>query len=163
MFLIIWLLIIVLLTMVLYTLYRGEKASAKRLLPNALIEECWAGKERRQHVRFEQCLAVNYIIAKRSRLNNNGNTVNISEGGMKLLLPEKLTSGAIIYFKIHLPEPRKAVEVEGSVVWSEDAEGQDQSGKRLFHSGIKFSYIKEPSGTPLIDYLRSIASAAKVC
>lgn len=161
MFFMIWLIIIALLAMVLYTLYRNESASSKRLLPNALIEEYWSGKERRQHVRFEKSLEVHYVIRKRSDLKNNAKTVNISEGGMKLIMPEKLADGDIIYFKIYLNGPDRALGVEGKVVWSKDARQKDSSGKQLFYSGIEFTAIKEPSGTRLIDYIRSLAPTAK--
>jgi len=161
MFLILELLFIVFLVMVLYTLYGNERLSVKRLLPHAFIEEFWGGKERRQHVRFEKNLDVNYTVVKKSHLKNNGRTVNISEGGMKLILDEKLPKGAILDLKISLPNPGKAIEIEGEVVWSEEAEGSDPEGKKNFCSGIRFTGIKEPSGLHLPDYIRFIASEAK--
>ena len=159
MFLILELLFIVLLAMVLFIVYRGERLSGKSRAPHAIVEEYWDGKDRRQHVRFEKTLEVNYAVRKKPHLASNGKTVDISEGGMKLLMDAKLPIGTILDLRIELPNLKKISEVEGTIVWCEDAEGEDASGKRFFHSGIKFSAIKEPAGKHLIDYIRSIASS----
>lgn len=161
MFLILELLFIVFLVMVLYTLYGNERLSVKRLLPHAFIEEFWGGKERRHHVRFEKSLDVNYAVVRKPHLKDNGTTVNISEGGMKLALAEKLSKGAILDLKISLPNQNQTIEIEGEVVWSEESAETDSDGKKIFCSGIRFAGIKEPSGVHLSDYIRSIASTAK--
>lgn len=148
---------IVLLTMMLFTLYHNERETARKLTPHAAIEEYWTGKERRQHVRFEKSLTVDYTVEKKPHLKTSGATVDISEGGMKLIVNEKLPKGAVLDFKIALSNPGDTAEVEGEVVWSEDAGADDASGKRLFYSGIKFSAIKQPAGKNLIDYIHSVA------
>jgi len=161
MILIVEFLFIVILVMVLFTFYRTEGSSAKKLLPHALVEECWSGKERRHHVRFKEDTSVDYIIRKRPHLHANGRTVDISGGGMKLLIDEKLPEGAIIDLKISVPGSSENTEIEGFVVWSEDIAQFGASGKRMFHAGIKFSVIKEPGGRHLVDYIRSIAQDVK--
>ncbi len=159
MFLIVELLFIVLLAMVLLMLYKTERFLVKKRLPSAMVEEYWNGRERRQHVRFQKALEVTYIVEKRPHLNNNGKTVDISEGGIKILLGEKLSEGVILDLKVSLPGSQEPAELEGMVVWSEDVKEKDASGKRCFHSGVKFSAIKEPSGKRLINYIYSLASS----
>lgn len=158
MILIIELLFIVLLAMILFMIYVNEHSTGKRLLPFATIEEYWSGAERRQHVRFNKTLVVTYIVKKKPGPNSNGKTADISEGGMKLILGEKLARGTVLALRIDLPATKKMAELEGQVVWSEDSESKCQSDKRLFCCGIKFSRLKEPSGRHLIEYIHSIAT-----
>ena len=157
------LLFIVLLSMMLFMVYKNERTSAKKSLPRAKAEEYWNGKERRRHVRFKEALELTYMIERKPHL-KHGRTVNISEGGLKLVLAEKLATGTIMDLRIALPNSKKntEIEIEGDVVWSGDAKDEEGSGKRLFYSGIKFFAIPEPSGTDLINYLRSLAKDSAV-
>lgn len=162
MFLIIELLFILLLAMILFSLHINEGASAKRSLPRAIMEEYWDGRERRKHVRFKKCLEITYIVKKGANSKKGGETMDISEGGIKLLLDEKLNKGMVLDLIIELPDSKRTAEVEGEVVWSEDVKEKDASGKRLFYSGVMFSAIKDPSGRSIIDYIRSLALDLKV-
>jgi len=155
------LLFIVLLSMVLFMIVCHEKMVSKRSAPHARVEEYWNGKERRQHFRFEKELEVEYAVEKRPHLKSSGKTLDISEGGMRLLIEEKLQNGAILDLKIELPDTKRIAEIEGEVVWSEEVDGLDASGKRLFHAGIKFLALKEPSGVSLIEYIHSLALRPK--
>lgn len=157
MFTLVGLFFILLLSMILYLLYKNEFAVAKNGRHHAKIEEYWTGKERRKYTRFKKTLDVIYTVAKKPRLSNNGHTIDISEGGMKLLLDEKLTKGIIMDLKISIPGSPQDAEVEGEVVWCEEASHDEASGKRHFCHGIKFLAIKEPSGKHLSDYIRSIS------
>jgi len=158
MILIVELLFVVLLSMILYMIYLHERILTKKNTPQAKMEEFWSGKERREHFRFEKSLGVNYIIEKKAHLKNAGTTVDISEGGMKLLLDEKLSNDTIVDLKVFLPNSHKFAEVEGKVIWSEEVKEIDPSGKRLFYSGISFIAVKEPSNGKLAEYIRSLAS-----
>jgi c-di-GMP-binding flagellar brake protein YcgR len=86
--------------------------------------------------------------------------VDISEGGMKLMMDEKLAVGTAVNLKISIPNSKKIAEIESDVVWSEDSKETDQDGRRFFYTGVKFSAIKEPYGNYLINYIRSIASSS---
>lgn len=159
MFLVTEALFIILLVVILVMLRRSERNVAKNTMPRARIEEWWDGKERRSHIRFRKALEVDYSIENNPRLNNRCKTVDISEGGMKLLLEEKPAKGSILSLKVILPDIRKVAEVKGEVVWLEDVAQSDQSGKRFFCSGIKFAEIKQPPGNPLLEYIRSLPAA----
>ena len=162
MLLIIELLFIVVLSLILFIIYRHESLLSKHALPQAKVEECWSGKERRQHVRFKKELTVNYAVEKKPHLKNDAKTVDISEGGMKLIMDDKLAKGTILDLKIALQDSRKIAEVEGEVVWNAEMEGTDPSGKRFFYAGIKFIAIKGPAENTLADYIRSLATSIDI-
>lgn len=155
MFFIVGLCFLTLLSITLFMLWAHERIANKRIIPRAKVVECWTNEERRQHPRFEKDLEVEYSVEKKPHL-KNGKTLNISKGGMKLLLDEKLPQGAIVDLKVYIPEKRKTIEAEAQVIWTKDVEGVDPSGKRFFHSGIKFIAIKEPSDTYFSEYINSL-------
>lgn len=157
MFLIVGVVFLTLLSITLTMLWAHEKIVAKKVVPIARVQEYWNGDDRRLHARFDKELEVEYSVEKRPHL-KNGSTVNLSNGGAKLLLDEKLPVGAIMDMKLHIPERRQTVEVEAEVVWTKDVERKDPAGKRYFHSGLKFIALKEPSGTNLSQYLIHLES-----
>ena len=157
MFLIVGIVFLLLLSVTLMMLWGHERITTKRVVPRAKVEECWCGEERRSHVRFNKDLEVEYNVEKRPHI-KNGRTVDLSKGGMKLLLDEKLPKGAILDLKVYVPEKRRTIEVEGEIVWTNDAEKKDPSGKRFFFSGLKFIAIKEPAGIHLSEYLTHLES-----
>ncbi|MCX5666333.1 MAG: PilZ domain-containing protein [Candidatus Omnitrophica bacterium] len=157
MFLIVGTVFLILLSITLMMLWSHEKIAIKRVVPHAKIEECWDGEDRRSHERFNKDLKVEYCVRKRPHL-KNCRTVDLSKGGMKLLLDEKLPKGAIMSLKVSIPDNRRTIEVEAEVVWTNDADNKDPSGKRFFFSGLKFIAVKEPAGIHLSEYLSSLGS-----
>lgn len=154
MLLFIGMIFILLLGFILLTVYRRENAVSRRERRKASLEEYWSGKERRRHVRFKNRLEVDYTVEKKPRL--KGYTVDISEGGLKVLIAEKLGLGSILGLTIALPDNRVPAKIEGEVVWCEEKDTASDSGERLFCSGIKFLAVKEPSKSSLIQYIRSL-------
>lgn len=144
---------------ILFMVYKSEILTAKDRMPRACVEEYWDGKERRKYTRFKKELEVNYVVRKKPYLANKVNTVDISEGGMKLRLDEKLADGMILDLKVNIPDTKSAAELEGKVVWSGDGEEKDSIGKRYFYAGIEFLAVKPPSGDQLFDYIRSLTSS----
>jgi c-di-GMP-binding flagellar brake protein YcgR len=165
MFLMVELLFLLLLLVVLYLLYKNDIILTRKKMLQAGVEEYWNGKERRRHIRFKHVLNVDYAVEKKPHLKQSGKTIDISAGGMKLLMSEKLAKGTILDLKIALPDSKDFIEVEGvveaegEVAWSEDAK-DTAADRRMFYTGIKFLAIKEPSGKRLSDYINSIASSA---
>lgn len=157
MFLIVGIVFLILLAITLSMLWAHEKIATRKVTPRAKIEEYWNGEERRSYERFNKDLEIEYSVEKSPRLKNS-RTVDLSKGGIKLLLDEKLPKGAILDLKIHIPERKQTIEAETEVVWTSDAEGNDSSGKRFFLSGLKFIAVKEPSGIHLSEYLTLLKS-----
>ena len=158
MFLFLELIFIALLLVVCFMFYRNERSSKKSRMPRAIVEEYWSGRERRRYIRFRKTLEVEYTVLKKPHLRDKTITLDVSEGGVKLLADEKFGTGTILELKITIPASRHTAEMEGEVVWSEEAPGKDGQDKRLFHSGIKFFSIREPGPARLMDYIRSLDS-----
>lgn len=153
---------IVLLSSVLFMIYMRENSSSKKDSRKASLEGYWSGKDRRRHKRFKNKLEVLYTVGKKTNPKNTVYTIDISEGGLKILIAEKLQNGTALEFIIVFPTNGKSAKVEGEVLWSEEFEGVDPSGRRLFYHGVKFLAIKEPSGSSLIDYINSLPSSLVV-
>lgn len=160
MFFLFELLFIAILLYILYTLSKNERFALKNMLPKARAEGTWSGSERRKFRRFPQELEITYTVLKRvPPKNERGKTIDLSEGGIKVLLDEKLHPGTSVDMKITMPGREEAANIVGEVMWTEDApDAKDQSGRRFFHSGIKFSFMKESAGKPVVDYVRSLSS-----
>lgn len=149
---------IALLLATLFMVSRNDGFAVRNKLRQAMLEGYWSGKNRRQYPRFAKSLEVAYSVLKRAVMVAKGETVNISEGGVKLLLDEKLPLGTTLNLKISLPHNGQVSEITGDVVWTEEApDVKDPSDKRFFYSGIRFSSIKESSGKSFVDYIRSIS------
>jgi len=144
------------LVMILFMLYRNERIISKSVLPQANVEEFWDGPERRRHARFRKKLAIRYHVIKHSRIKNRCRSIDISEGGMKLLLSEKLDKGTMLEIQIRIPNSGKNIDAEGCVAWAEEITKRDAFGRRLFYAGIKFSAINEPDGSSLLEYIKSL-------
>ncbi len=155
MFFVLGIAFLTILSVTLLMLWAHERVTNNRIIPRAKIEESWDGEERREHKRFKNDLDVEYKVEKKPHL-KTGKSADISKGGMKLLLDEKLSKGSILDLKLTIPGTKNTIEVEGEVIWTDDAEERDPSGKRFFHTGIKFVAIKEPYGEHLSGYLASL-------
>ena len=153
---------IILLGAVLFMIYMREISSSKKNSHKASLEEYWSGRERRRHVRFKDKLEVSYTVTKKAKIKNNAYTVDISEGGLKILIDEKLGKRSILELIIILPTSGRSAKAEGEVLWSEEFKGADPSGRRLFYHGIKFLGLKEPSGFNLIEYIRALPSSLEI-
>jgi c-di-GMP-binding flagellar brake protein YcgR len=152
-------LFVLILSAILFTLVKNEGSGPGKRFRQAKAVDEWGGENRRKHPRISQTLSVSYSVVKaRPPKNFSGKTVDISEGGLKLVLDEKLPSGTCIELQILLPDSAQSSGVMGNVVWTEDAlDIKDPSGKRFFYSGVKFSFQKEHSAKFLINYIRSIS------
>ena len=158
MFFAVELLFILILGFLFFMIYKNERAQVRGRRSHAVIEGCWNGKERRAHARFKRALNVVYVLQKKPNLRNNVKTVDISEGGVKLLMDEKLCKGVVMNVRLEIPGTKKVIEIEGEVVWSEEVKCKDNPNKRFFHAGIMFSAIKEPEAKAYINYMRAISA-----
>ena len=154
MFFIVGLCFLALLSITLFMLWAHEKITNKNITPHATIEDCWTSEERREHKRFVDGVVVEYGLEKKPHLKGS-KAINMSRGGMELLLDEKLPPGAILDLKIYIPKKKSAAEVEAEVVWTKDADVKDLSGKRFFHSGVKFIAVKDSADNHIADYINS--------
>ena len=146
------------LSIILLLISTSERVQAKRSLPHGIVKDYWAGKERRKFTRFKTALQVNYVVEKKLNGRSSCRTIDISEGGMRILIDEKLSKETILDLQILANSTQKIAHVKGEVVWTEEASDENDEGKRFFYVGIRFVTINEPHHKSLIEYVRSIAT-----
>lgn len=115
-----------------------------------------AEQDKRAFVRLDVVLDVEYRLKQASRPFQRSLSRNISPGGIKLTIPEKLSPGTELELVMRLPGGEKALDASAEVVWCKSS--QNKSG--CYDAGIKFSEIDFPKLTGLLlhyDYQRQKA------
>ncbi len=75
---------------------------------------------------------------------------DISGGGMRLFLPERLPKDEVVKLKINLVPP---IITYGKVVWTQDVEGM---GIKSFQTGIQFTRMKPTDRARICSQLASL-------
>ena len=73
---------------------------------------------------------------------------NLSGGGVRLNIPERLRSGMLIELTIYLPTPQRVLELVGEVV-----QARPLPDEARFSTALSFRYIEEADRDRLIGYL----------
>jgi c-di-GMP-binding flagellar brake protein YcgR len=120
----------------------------------AKVRYAVANLERRKNPRFPIRLAVEYSRGN-SPINQTGQTVDASEGGLQVLLPEPMEIGQKLNMKLFFSSGSKlnSVEVLAEVVWINTQLGE---GEKLFRSGVRFINVSREGVTQLKDFLASL-------
>lgn len=71
----------------------------------------------------------------------NSYTENISEGGLKVFLEEKLHVSTIVDLELFLVENEPPIKCKGELVWVNEIISKETEREPLFDTGIKFSEI----------------------
>jgi len=91
------------------------------------------GRERRRHPRIRVFLKIDYQITDGiPRLNCASR--DISEGGIRFGLFQRIEPGTPLKLKIYLEDTAEPVEVVGKVTWAQETQGKDFP----FEVGIAF-------------------------
>ena len=106
-------------------------------------------EERRQHIRISDSLKVVYQVLKSFR-SVTSNTRDISEGGIRLPILQRLQPGMVIELELHLPDLRKPIRAIGEIVWLKEIEDL----KFPFVVGVKFINIDTVSLGKIRDYIK---------
>lgn len=150
---------IALLLAILAVIILWERTMRRNEVPRAQIDAYWRGRERRKHYRLKKTLDATYALERKPHIRMRGVMADISEGGLRLVIDAKLAIGEIVDLKVELAGAGAMVEVEGKVVWSDDArEYDDPSGKRLFYAGVQFCGINAKDAAALASYIRANTS-----
>ncbi|KPK97354.1 MAG: hypothetical protein AMJ95_09365 [Omnitrophica WOR_2 bacterium SM23_72] len=96
-------------------------------------------RERRRYPRINDCLRVNYQIAN-DIPHANCVTRDISEGGVRLNLYQKVSTGTILKLGIDLRDHAELAWAIGRVVWTKETPAKDYP----YEAGIEF-YFFSPS------------------
>ena len=146
---------IALLLVILAAILMKERSTARQGVPHAQIDAYWRGPERRRYFRLKKSLDATYVLERQPHIQMRGVTADISEGGLRLIIDVKLATGNVLDLTVELGNHGTRIEVEGAVVWSEDArEYDDPSGKRLFSAGIRFCGMRNTDAQALAAYIR---------
>jgi c-di-GMP-binding flagellar brake protein YcgR len=114
-----------------------------------------ANFERRTYRRFPISLPVEYYRAD-SRINQSGQTIDASEGGLQILLPEQIEIGQNLKMKLFFSSEAKlnAIEMLVEVVWINP---QLSEGEQHYRSGVRFINISPEDMTKLKNLSASLS------
>ena len=102
-------------------------------------------KEKRRFVRVDlSCKIVVYAPAKHEILTH---TENIGEGGVKVVIDEKLETLSIVGLELYLAE--EPIVCQGRVVWVLEQQNR-------FDTGIEFYDIKNPDDKIIKNFIEAI-------
>jgi c-di-GMP-binding flagellar brake protein YcgR len=108
--------------------------------------------EERQHPRFLLNLPIEYYRVD-SDFNQAGYTVNASEGGLMVNLPEKFEIGQLLKIKLFFSfgPDINSIEILSQVVWT-DHSGTEEG----YRSGVKFIEVSPEHLNRLIIFLQKL-------
>jgi hypothetical protein len=110
--------------------------------------------EKRKHPRFSVDLPVEY--SRSDQFVEHGRTINASEGGLLLHLPERMEMGKYLRLKLFftMGSELNAVETVVEVVWVDMHLGKDWGDYR---TGVRFVEISTENISKLKDFLKSLS------
>ena len=114
-----------------------------------------ANIERRKYRRFPIRLPIEYYRAN-SPINQTGQTLDASEGGLQILFPEQLEIGQNLKLKLFFSSGSElnAIETLGEVVWMNPQLGE---GEKHYRSGVRFINISPEDMTKLKNFMVSFS------
>lgn len=112
--------------------------------------------ERRKTPRVNSSLTINYQIPN-DTLSSTSITQDISEGGIRLHLFQKLTVGGALKLGIYLQDRSEPAWVFGKVVWVKETPGSEYP----YEAGIQFSLFDPSFRSRIHSYIQNISSEKK--
>jgi c-di-GMP-binding flagellar brake protein YcgR len=104
---------------------------------------------RRSEPRYERRVDLEVIVGETTYA---GHTVDLSLGGLCMVLTAPLAFGQRLKLRFRLPAQRDPVEVEGEVRWSEGAAGGEQK------FGVRFMGLRARDVWAVSKYLQTPAT-----
>ena len=101
--------------------------------------EAWNGQERRKFPRAE--FPCKIIVGSPIRLLVS-HTENLGEGGIRVILEEKLSAFTNVGLEIHL-EKEKPIKCKGRIVWVKEAVNPIEREPVMYDTGIEFIEIAD--------------------
>ena len=118
----------------------------------------WDNEDRRKFVRAEFPCKLTISEAQDGPISTH--TVNISAGGIRLIIKQRLAVCSIIDLHIHIPDKEPLI-CKGRVVWVFGRKGPFFKGHQLFDTGIEFYHIEEKDLNTINTLIASISSQKK--
>lgn len=105
-------------------------------------------KERRKFKRFDAYMSVKYQAADNERVKGISLSKDLSREGLKINSTASLTEGAIVDLEITIPDDPKTVQTSGKIMWSRQAEGDNQG----YDQGVRFVMMDPVDKFRILDY-----------
>jgi c-di-GMP-binding flagellar brake protein YcgR len=114
--------------------------------------------EKRKHPRYSVEFPLDYSLVDGKATYNGGLTMDASEGGLLVYLPERIELGAILRIEIFYAKDLslESIRATAKVVWSDLALKQSEGDQRY---GLQFQSIDEADLTKLKTLLKEVAKA----
>jgi c-di-GMP-binding flagellar brake protein YcgR len=111
--------------------------------------------ERRKYRRYPVSLPIEYYRAD-SPVNQSGQTLDASEGGLQVLFPEQMDIGQQLKLKLFFSSEAKLnrIDMLVEVVWINP---QLNEGEAYYRSGVKFINISPEDMDKLKNFLASLS------
>jgi hypothetical protein len=151
------LLSIVILFYIYYESYRRRKEN----LPRGKIVELWNKAERRRFKRLKTILEIRYEILDNYRYNQEAKTRDISQGGIGLVIYEKLKAGTPLRIWMNFSSKKERTFLLGNIVWTKEV-FTEKADKRTFFAGIMFTAVDTATQLQLFDYISQLESQPNV-
>jgi len=153
--------IVLILAATLVAVYLDEIRDSRKKAPHATIEEVWLGKERRKSPRVKVKLEATYAYPPNAHRKwpSQTETGNISIGGAKIFLSEKVDRGRPIFLRLTLPGRDKPIIAEAEIAWIAKEPIVSDSGKRIFATGIKFTHLNPAEEKEFSEYVQNLIAS----
>jgi len=111
--------------------------------------------ERRKYRRFPVRLPIEYYRAD-SPINQSGQALDASEGGLQILFPEQMEIGQNLNLKLFFSSGSElnTIETLAEVVWTNTQLGE---GEKHYRSGVRFINISLEDMTKLKNFSASLS------
>ncbi len=150
------LVLLVMLIMILFIVWREEKYQQKLRIPTARIQSIWNGMERRERERVNLVLKARYQVTRNHhKIQGSSFSEDISLGGMRLVTYEKLRQGEELELEMEML-PHEILKCKARVVWIKDLE---QKEKRGFMVGVQFTELSKAVAKHLEGFMTANTSA----
>ena len=131
----------------------GNRKGSKFERPKGIL-----AVEKRKHPRYSVEFPLDYSLVDGKTTYNGGLTMDASEGGLLVYLPERIELGAILRIEIFYAKDLslESIRATAKVVWSDLALKQSEGDQRY---GLQFQSIDEADLTKLKTLLKEVAKA----
>lgn len=132
---------LVLLTTIYLVVIRSERSETDRRLPKGRLYGLPPGAERRRAPRIQATVLVQYRVLS-GGVAGQAKTQDISRGGLRLLVDERLYPGTELELKLHFLEVPQPVVATGRIVWMREIpQVVDQTPVRWFANGVQLTAV----------------------
>ncbi|MCM8783790.1 MAG: PilZ domain-containing protein [Candidatus Omnitrophica bacterium] len=142
---------------VLIYVYYEDYRSRKENRAEGRMVGLWNRNERRRFKRLPASLTIGYEISGKPTPLKEICSRDISQGGIGLIIYEKLREGTLLRIWVDIPERKEKLFILGKIAWQKEVT-QDSSPKRVFYAGVCFTTLDTPTQLHLLNFISSLES-----